>query len=225
MNKVDLDRRAEIGRERRARTRGQLIRAAHVLLASRPIASVTVEDVTDLAGTSKGAFYSHFRGLEDLWGAVAAELAQAFEEVARANRNRLVDPVEGIAAGCAAFIDEARRNPDWGMRVANSLWAFPTVALAARERLKEILQRARRPDRLAYFSEEVGFDLVVGVVVQGMRSASEAKLSSADVVDLVQGVLRALGVKAEDAKVSARRAREANAAKRKPGSASTDILI
>jgi AcrR family transcriptional regulator len=222
VNKVNLNRRAEIGRERRARTRGQLVQAAHVLLASRPIASVTVEDVTDLAGTSKGAFYSHFRGLEDLWGAVAAELAEGFEDVVRANRYRLVDPVEGIAAGCASFIEEARRNPNWGMLIANGLWTFPTVAFAARERLKEILQRARRPDRLASFSEEVGFDLVVGVVIQAMRSASEAKLSSADVADLVQGILRALGVNAEDAEVMERRAREA--AKREAASASHEIL-
>ncbi len=75
MNKVDLNRRAEIGRERRARTRAQLVEAARVLLTSRSIASVTVEDVTRQAGKSKGAFYSHFSRLEDLWNAVAAELA------------------------------------------------------------------------------------------------------------------------------------------------------
>ena len=225
MNKVDLGRRAEIGRERRARTRGQLVHAARILLASRPIASVTVEDLTELAGTSKGAFYSHFRGLEDLWSAVAAELAESFRDVARADRYSVVDPVEGIAAGCAAFIDEARLDPDWGMLIANGLWAFPTVALAARERLKEILLRAQRPDRLASLSEEVGFDLVAGAVIQGMRSASEAKLSPADVTDLIQGILRALGVRAKDAEASVRRAQKANAAMRAAGSAPTKIPI
>ena len=46
-----------------------------------------------------------------------------------------------------------RRGPAqsrWGMRIANGLWAFPEVAWP-RARLKEVLQRARRPDRLGLF--------------------------------------------------------------------------
>jgi AcrR family transcriptional regulator len=213
LNKVDLNRRAEIGREKRARTRAQLVEAARVLLTSRSIASITVEDVTRQAGTSKGAFYSHFSCLEDLWNAVAAELAQVFDEVALANRPGVVDPVEGIAAGCEAFIGEAQRNPPWGALIAQGLWAFPTVARAARERLNADLRRAQSQDRLASFSEEVGFDFVVGVVFQAMRSASETRLSPGDVPDVVQGILRALGVSAEDAECAVRRAREAAASR------------
>ncbi len=81
-------------------------------------------------------------------------------------------------AGCAAFIGEAQRNPPWGALIAHGLWAFPTVARDARERLNANLRRAQSQDRLASFSEEVGFDLVVGIVVQAMRSASEARLSA-----------------------------------------------
>ena len=221
MNKVDLNWRAQIGRERRARTRAQLVEAARFLLTSRSIASVTVEDVTRQAGTSKGAFYSHFSRLEDLWNAVATELAHVFDEVARCKpTRRIVDPVEGIAAGCAAFIDEAQRNPPWGALIAHGLWAFPTVARAAREQLNQDLRRGQSQDRLASFSEEVGFDLVVGVVVQAMRSASEARLSPGDVPDVVQGILRALGVNAEDAEFAVRRAHEAAAATGDAGSAS-----
>ena len=211
MNKVDLSRRAEIGLERRAKTRAQLVEAARALLTSRSIASVTVEDVTRQAGTSKGAFYSHFSRLEELWDAVAAELAEGLDEVARANRPADVDPIEGIAAGCAAFIGEAQRNPPWGALIAHSLWTFPRVARVARERLSANLRRAQSEDRLASFSEEVGFDLVFGAVVQAMRSASEARLSPGDVPDVVQGILRALGVRTEEAEAAMRRTREAAA--------------
>ena len=83
MARVDLKRRGEIGRERRSKTRAQLIEAARCLFTTRPFSSVTVEEVTRQAGLSKGAFYSHFRGLDDLWAAVAAELAAEFEGVRR----------------------------------------------------------------------------------------------------------------------------------------------
>jgi hypothetical protein len=59
----------EIGRERRARTRAQLVEAARFLFTSRPIASVTVEDVTKQARLAKGTFYSHFRQLDEGRGA------------------------------------------------------------------------------------------------------------------------------------------------------------
>ena len=199
MARVDLKRRGEIGRERRAKTRAQLIEAARRLFTTRPFASVTVEDVTRQAGLSKGAFYSHFRGLDDLWATVAAELAAEFEGVAGASRRSVADPISRIAAGCAAFISEAQRDPAWGALIARGAWDFANVACAARERLKTNLQHAQREGRLASLSTEVGFDLVFGIVIQAMRSASEARLSPNDVQDVVLGILRALGLPAEEA--------------------------
>jgi len=199
MARVDLKRRGEIGRERRARSRGQLIEAARRLFTTRPFSSVTVEEVTRQAGLSKGAFYSHFKSLDDLWAAVAVELAEAFEDVAGASGRSVADPVGRIAAGCAAFISEAQRDPAWGAFIARGAWDFANVACAARERLKTNLRLAQRDGRLASFSIEVGFDLVFGVVIQAMRSASEARLSPNDVQDVVLGILRALGLPAEEA--------------------------
>ena len=186
MAKVDLRRRAEIGRERRAKSRAQIVEAARFLFTSRPIASVTIEDVTRQARVAKGTFYSHFRSLDDLRAEVAAELSAAFEDFADSHGLAIADPVARIAAGCAAFIGEAQRDPAWGALVARGACAFPAVASAARERLKTNLRLAQREGRLASFSIEVGFDLVFGVVLQAMRSASEARLSPPDVPDLVE---------------------------------------
>jgi AcrR family transcriptional regulator len=198
-------RRAEIGLERRARTRAQLVEAARFLFTSRPIDSVTVEDVTKQARLAKGTFYSHFRQLDELWAAVAAEMVEAFADIADASRHSITDPVKVIAMGCAAFIGEAQRDPTWGALIARGAWAFPPVADAARERLKTNLRLAQRQGRLTCSSIDVGFDLVFGIVVQAMRSASEARLSRRDVPDIVQGILRALGVKPEDAESASRR--------------------
>ena len=198
MARVDLKRRGEIGRERRAKTRARLVEAARLLFTSRPFSSVTVEEVTRQAGLSKGAFYSHFRGLDDLWAAVAAELAEAFADVAEASRRSVADPVERIAAGCAAFIGEAQRDPAWGALIARGAWDFSDVAHSARERMKTNLRLAQKDGRLPPFSTEVGFDLVFGIAIQAMRSASEARLSPHDVPDVVLGILRALGLPAQE---------------------------
>jgi len=217
--RVDLIRRAEIGRERRARRHAQILDAARFLFTSRPIASVTVEDVTRHARVAKGTFYSHFRTLDELRAAVGADLAAAFEDFVGSNRLSVADPVARIAAGCAAFIGEAQRNPAWGALIVRGVYAFPAVLSAARERLIAILRIAQSEGRLASFSIEVGFDLVFGVVLQAVRSASEARLSPPDVPDVVKGILRALGVGAEEADRALQRASDAAAAARGADSA------
>jgi AcrR family transcriptional regulator len=207
--RVDLRRRAEIGRERRAKSRAQIVEAARLLFTSRPIASITIEEVTTQARVARGTFYSHFRTFDELGTAVAADLAATFEHFVDSIPHPVADPVARIAVGCAAFISQAQRDPAWGVLITRGACAFPAVASAARERLKTNLRLAQCEGRLASISNEVGFDLVFGVVLQTMRSASEARLSPGDMQDVVRGILRALGIEPEEADRALRRASEA----------------
>ena len=50
MTNINLERRAEIGREKRARTKARLIAAAKALYSTRPWESVTVDEVVNEAG-------------------------------------------------------------------------------------------------------------------------------------------------------------------------------
>jgi AcrR family transcriptional regulator len=200
LTKVDLARRVEIGRERRAKSRAQIVEAARFLFTSRTIASVTIEDVTRQAQVAKGTFYSHFRSLDDLRAAVAAELSAAFKDFIDSHGLAVADPV---ARGASAFL---------------------AVASAARERLKTNLRLGQKERRLASLSTEVGFDLVFGVVLQAIHSASEARLSPRDVPDVVQGILRALGVGAEEVDRALRRVDEAAAARGAGSPAATNPI-
>ena len=49
MARIDLARRAEIGREKRARTRAQIVEAGAMLLAERPLEALTVDAVVEAA--------------------------------------------------------------------------------------------------------------------------------------------------------------------------------
>ena len=60
MANIDLARRAEIERERRAQTRSQILEAGAKLLSERHAAAVTVDNVVSAAGVAKGCFYHHF---------------------------------------------------------------------------------------------------------------------------------------------------------------------
>ena len=72
MARVDLARRAEIGREKRARTRAQIVEAGAALFAERPHEALTVDAVVEAAGVAKGTFYYHFQSIDELAAAVGA---------------------------------------------------------------------------------------------------------------------------------------------------------
>ena len=105
--------------------------------------------------------------------------------------------------------------------IARGACAFPTFASAARECLKTNLRLAQSEGRVASFSIEVGFDLVFGIILQAIRSASGARMSPADAKDVVQAILRALGVKTQEANLALRRIYETTNVTRGSGSART----
>ena len=99
MAKIDLVRRAEIGREKRARTRALIVEAGAMLLAERPPEALTVDAVVEAAGVAKGTFYYHFQSISELAAAVGVMLAESFDEVMTPARLELRDPIARLAFG------------------------------------------------------------------------------------------------------------------------------
>jgi AcrR family transcriptional regulator len=205
MAKIDLARRAQIGRDRRARTRAQLIESARALYARGPIEAVTVDEVVAEAAVAKGTFYVHFDSLAELQAAIADELAHEFDELLQPRRLATDDPIERIAAGCGAFIGEALRNPAWGALVARGALSMPGVARSARARLIEDLRRAAEAGRLGDVTPELAFEFVIGIVLQTMQAAAEARIDPTQTLSVVAGILRATGMQSEEARTVALR--------------------
>ncbi|MBR0691896.1 TetR/AcrR family transcriptional regulator [Bradyrhizobium lablabi] len=196
--KIDRARRAEIGRARSARTREQLLGAARSLYAKQAVESVTVEDVVREAGVAKGTLYVHFKNIEAVQMAVADELTETFVDLLQPRR-AIFDPVERIADGCYTFLHQAAVNPKWGGLVARYAWSFPTVGSKARGLLADDLHQAARKGRISEISPDLGTAIVVGIVLQVMRSASEGNLRSSDMPSAVVAILRSLGVSGREA--------------------------
>jgi len=206
MARVDLARRAQIGRDRSARTRAELIAAARRLYATRPFDQVTVDEVVAAAGVAKGTFYVHFDSLAELQSLLADELAREFDELLQPRRMALDDPIERIAAGCGAFVAQALNDPAWGALVAHSAAAMPNVAGVARKRLKEDIDRAARGGHLGGVPADLAFDFASGMVLQAMLSAAQKRRSPRQAPDVVAGILRAIGVAPDRAAAVAQRA-------------------
>ena len=200
MANINPIRRAEIGREKRARTRAQLVAAANSLFANQAPESVTIDDVVRKAGVAKGTFYVHFDGLEALTAAVAEKLVQTFDELLQPSRLSINDPVLRIAFGCSSFINKALSDPRWGALVSRMAAAAPKGGELARRRLFEDLQQFARGLPGDGQSAELNLEIVVGIMLQLMSALGEGRLSSLDRDAAVGAILRAIGLNARQAK-------------------------
>ena len=193
MAKIDLGRRAEIGREKRARTRAQIVEAGLVLLAERPPEALTVDTIVEAAGVAKGTFYYHFQSVEELVAAVGAKLAESFDELLAPSRLDESDPVERMALAFTKFLEKALDDPVWAQVVVRSA-QVPAGLDQIRDHLKADLAEAMARGRLVIEDVELAADIVIGIWLQVTRGSLERRATPDLTRQTLDAVLRALGV-------------------------------
>ena len=192
MANINLARRAEIGREKRARTREQIVQAGLVLLAERPPEALTIDVIVEAAGVAKGTFYYHFQSIEELVAAVGAKLADSFDELLAPSRLDEPDPVGRMSSAFLKFLEKALDDPLWARLVVQSAQA-PAAFVRIRENLKADLAEAIAHGRLGLQDVELAADIVIGIGLQVMRSSLERHTSPELTGQALHAVLRALG--------------------------------
>jgi AcrR family transcriptional regulator len=199
MAKIDLERRAEIGREKRARTKAQLIAAAKALFSERTWESVTVDEVVNEGGVAKGTFYGHFNDMNELAAAVADELIQSFDELIQPQRRSISDPLVRIAFGCHAFIERMLKDRSWASLIARMGRSYRAVGQVTRSRLSEDLREALKQLPQTGLSLELGLEVAFGIILQVAAAIGEGRLKDGDPPEAVRCILAAIGVGKRDA--------------------------
>jgi AcrR family transcriptional regulator len=213
MAKIDVARRAEIGREKRARTRTQILEAAEILLAERPPDALTVDAIVDAAGVAKGTFYYHFQSIEDLMAAVGARLEETFDDLLAPARLGMPDPIARLSFGLTRFLEKAIADSLWARLVIQSAQAATGVSQEAiRANLKADLAEAVAQNRLSVQDPELAGDIVIGIWLQVARGTLERGAAPDLGSEVVTVVLRALGVTQPAARPA--RSRKAQAPRR-----------
>jgi AcrR family transcriptional regulator len=208
--RVDLARRAAIGREKRARTRAQLIDGARRLLAERPLHGVTVDDVVAASNVAKGTFYYHFNDLQELAAAVARDLGESFDELITPRRLACTDPLERVVCGLMAFLDKAAEDHGWGRLVLNGLPSSLELDRSVRKNLMVDLADGKASARLAMEDVGLAADLVIGIWREVTLAITDGRLSRGGIDAACAAALRALGLtRSEAAALTARVRRNA----------------
>jgi len=193
MAKIDLARRAEIGREKRARTRAVILEAGAILLAERPPEALTVDAVVETAGVAKGTFYYHFQSMSELAAAVGVMLGESFDEVLTPARQELPDPIARMEFAFTRFLEKAISEPGWARLVVASSQSPADFGRGIRDHLRADLAEAIGDGRLAVSDIELAADIVIGMTLQFMRGIIERGAKPELTREALDAVLRALG--------------------------------
>lgn len=80
VSKIKIDTRVENGRlimaTKRERTRESIIKESYTLFADKGFKQVTMKDVCEITGMSRGGLYSHFSGTDKLFEAVLEKITE-----------------------------------------------------------------------------------------------------------------------------------------------------
>ena len=193
MAKIDLVRRAEIGREKRARTRAQILEAGALLLAERPPEALTVDAVVEAAGVAKGTFYYHFLSISELAAAVGVMLGESFDEMLTPAKLELSDPVARLAFMSTQFLEKAISDQVWARLVVQSSQSPTEFGRGIREHLKGDLADAIAQGRMVVKDVDLAADIVIGILLQIMRGIIERGAPHDLIREALDAVLRALG--------------------------------
>lgn len=193
-----MERRAEIGRERRERTRARILSAAARLIASRGEDNVTIDDFITEAAVARGTFYNYFDSreslIDELWSYVGRQPFQRIQQTCAA----IADPAERLTAELRLVIAQAARDETWGWLV---------YSMSGQRQVNEDLLTYPSPDleaglaagrfRFAYLAS--ARDLVVAVSRALLRATLDHGASPEHVTETCRLTLCALGLSRSDA--------------------------
>ncbi|MFC9463684.1 TetR/AcrR family transcriptional regulator [Streptomyces sp. ARC32] len=184
--------------ERAVRTYGQLLQAAADLFAKTGFVNVTLADIAEHAGVTKGALYFHFMNKEAIAVAVMDEyyvrLAAVADDVGQASLSPLDAAAELIMRTTAVL----RRDTVFqsAVRLQKELFLFdnqlPTPFVSFIDAVGELLAEGRRRGQLPEESDPMALARVLVAAFYGAQHISWVLTGRADVVERVREVIDAI---------------------------------
>jgi AcrR family transcriptional regulator len=202
---IDPVRRADIGRERRLRTRAKIVAAAFALFGDEAGLHARAEDVAAKAGITRATFYNHFTGMAELRDALTYEVTHDFLEAVKRTISQMPDARDRSACAVRLYL---RRG------LIDRRWAWSMINLSAgglifgAETFRQAEQTVREGVEQCVFhvpSVALGRDLLMGTALAAM-STIVREAPAADYVEAVAAqILFGLGVPMNDAQARVRK--------------------
>ncbi|CDY74818.1 Transcriptional regulator, TetR family [Caballeronia glathei] len=200
MATIDLERRAEIGRLKREKTRAALIDSSLRVVAQFGFEAPTLDDFIAAAGVARGTFYNYFQTKESLFLAMAGHVADSVDAEILQLFKGIDDPAQRIAIAIRHFIRISKRNPDWGWVLVHTL---PDTSGGWSEGMRRgvlaDIRRGRKLGRFKIASVEAAVALGIGTLGAAIRATLVERTSASFPNAVAAMTLQGLGMVREEA--------------------------
>lgn len=200
----DLLRRAEIGRERRARTRARIIATAFELFGDENGLYSRIEDIAAKAGVTRPTFYNHFKGMDELRDALTREVTHDFLVAVTATISALLDPRARAAVAIRFYLHRARTDRRWAWSMVNMSANGIIFGAETHRQAEQTVREGIEAGVLRIPSSALGRDLILGSALAAVAAMLRESLPADYPEAIAEHILIGLGVPAADARAFAR---------------------
>ena len=186
----------ELKQERAVRTRAQILSAAAKAFADKGYPAVTMLDIAELAGVTKGAVYFHFANKESVAAAVAEQFYERLPKLADEVEALGLDPLETIREllirTAVMFRDDEVAQAGARLQIEKSLIGVPLPLpfVGSTDLLIELLVRAKGPeDALPGGTKPDAVARVLATGFFGLQHVSWILTDRADIVERVEELI------------------------------------
>lgn len=181
----------------RAATRSRLLDAARTLFAEQGVDATRINEITEKADVGFGSFYNHFESKDAILEAVSQEMVVSAAEAL--SRIEIEDPAEVVSVAHRHFVAWAAAEPEWGWLIVR-LEVSHGVGMAALGRhAARDLHRGLAAGRFDVADTGVALTASGGALLGVIRAVLDGVLTADAAIPHAAGVLRSLGVPADEA--------------------------
>lgn len=187
-------RRAEIGREKRARTRLAILQAAFDLFSLENGLFTRVEEICSVTRITRQTFYNHFNGMDELREALTHELSHDFLIAVTAAISRLEDAAERAAAAILLYLDKAARDRKWAQLMVNISANGIVFGMETYVQAEQTVKEGMAQGAFTLADSRLGRDLIVGTTLSAIVTQLRERPGDEYRCAIAQHILVALGV-------------------------------
>ena len=194
MRKISLERRAEIGRLRRERTRENILRVAFELLGREEGRSTRIDEICEAAAVARGTFYNYYTSMEELFRALTFEISHDYNLAVRAVIKSV--PAGAIRSGFALryYMHRTRVDPSWGWAMVNLSACGPIFGEETMQYGLECIAEGLITEQFSAQSAQMAYDYMHGAALGGMITLLRSDQPDDYPEQMVALMMRGLGV-------------------------------
>lgn len=196
---ISAERRAQIGAEKRARTRAAILEATFQVIGKENGRLARIEQVCEAAQIARPTFYTYFSSLEELFEALSYEMSHEFNTAVLAYCALQDDPAKEGSAGIRYYLRKAAKDHRWGWGMVNLSFGGPIFGAETYDAVTNTVRRGIESGSFRVHDVNVGRDMVLGTAMAAMTTLLGGTASDDYPEIVARQILVGLGVHAQRA--------------------------